>query len=80
MSFRLPINIAGGNMSPRRLATVIKKLREAQGLTQEQLAKKAGLSQAYLSQLEAGDKKHPSLPALKRLARALGVPVGELLE
>jgi transcriptional regulator with XRE-family HTH domain len=44
------------------------------------LAKKAGLSEAYLSQLEAGDKKNPSPPTLKRIARALGVPVAELLE
>jgi transcriptional regulator with XRE-family HTH domain len=49
-------------------------------MTQEQLAMKAGLSQPYLSQLEAGDKGNPSLPLLRKLARALGVPVGELLE
>jgi transcriptional regulator with XRE-family HTH domain len=30
--------------------------------------------------LEAGKKKNPSLDLLKRLARALGVPVTELLE
>lgn len=34
----------------------------------------------YLAELEAGKKKNPSLDVLKRLARALGVPVGELLE
>jgi transcriptional regulator with XRE-family HTH domain len=30
--------------------------------------------------LEAGKRKNPSLPVLKRLAKALGVPVTELLE
>jgi DNA-binding XRE family transcriptional regulator len=84
-SFGLLSNIAGsnisrGNMSPTRLSTVIRKLREAQDMTQEQLAKKAGLSQAYLSQLEGGYKKNPSLPALRKLARALGVPVTKLVE
>ena len=31
----------------------------------------------YVAQLEMGMKKKPSLEILKRLARALGVPVGE---
>jgi transcriptional regulator with XRE-family HTH domain len=49
-------------------------------MTQEQLAKRAGLKQPYVSQLEKGTKKSPTLPALKRIAKALGVPVTELLE
>ena len=67
-------------MSPRKLATVIRKLREARGLTQEELAKRAGIKRPYVSHLESGVRKNPSLPTLKKLARALGVPVGELLE
>jgi transcriptional regulator with XRE-family HTH domain len=34
----------------------------------------------YLADLENGKRTNPSLDVLKRLARALGVPVGELLE
>jgi transcriptional regulator with XRE-family HTH domain len=59
---------------------VVKKMREEQGVTQAQLAKKAGVTEAYVSMIEGGVRKNPSLPILKRLARALGVPVGELLE
>lgn len=59
---------------------MIRRLREAEGLTQETLAKKAGVTQSYIAQLESGLKKSPSLPTLKKLARALGVPVTELLE
>jgi transcriptional regulator with XRE-family HTH domain len=59
---------------------VVKKLREDQGLTQAALAKRAGVTEAYVSMIESGVRKNPSLPTLKRLARALGVPVGELLE
>lgn len=44
------------------------------------LAEKANVPHGYLSELEAGKKKNPSLDVLKKLARALGVPVGELLE
>jgi transcriptional regulator with XRE-family HTH domain len=38
------------------------------------------VSQAYLAELERGTKKNPSLPVLRRLAKALGVPVTALLE
>jgi transcriptional regulator with XRE-family HTH domain len=65
-------------MSPRRLTTVI---RDKMGdMTQAELAKKASLTEAYVSQLLKGKRKNPSLEVLKRLARALGVPVAELLE
>jgi XRE family transcriptional regulator of biofilm formation len=67
-------------MTPRRLATVIRDLREREGMTQIELAKKAKVSQGYLAALETGLKKNPSLPTLRKLARALGVPVTELLE
>ena len=64
-------------MSPQRLGAVIQKLRGK--MTQEKLAKRAKISRGYLAQLEAGHKKNPSLPALKRLAKALGVSLGALL-
>lgn len=49
-------------------------------MTQEELAKRARVTQAYVTHLERGIRKNPSLAVLKRLARALGVPVTELLE
>lgn len=55
-------------------------LPEQKGMTQEQAAKKAGVTKSYVSQLETGLRKNPSLPVLRRLAKALGVPVTELLE
>ena len=58
---------------------MLKALREEKGLTQDALAKRAKLTKPYISQLEGGARKNPSLPALRRLARALGVPVTELL-
>ena len=67
-------------MTPRRLDTMLRQLRTQKHLTQEELAKKARITRSHLSLLEAGHRKNPSLDVLKRLARALGVPVGELLE
>jgi transcriptional regulator with XRE-family HTH domain len=64
----------------KRLGTVLKKLRIAKGLTQEQLGNKVGVSDAYITMLETGARKNPSLDLLERLAKALKVKVGELLE
>jgi transcriptional regulator with XRE-family HTH domain len=58
---------------------VLKALREKKGLSQAEVAKRTGVTRFYVSQLESGLRKNPSLPVLKRLARALGVPVTELL-
>lgn len=58
----------------------LKKFREAQGLTQEQLGKKVGVADAYITMLESGVRQNPSIDLLKRLAKALKVKVGELLE
>lgn len=58
---------------------MIKALREQKGVTQVELAKKARVTQSYVAMLEAGEKKNPSLDVVKRLAKALGVPVTELL-
>ncbi len=68
-------------MTPRtRLGALIKSLRMAAGMNQPELAKKVKVTTAYISALEAGKRRNPSLDVLKEIARALGVPVTELLE
>lgn len=57
----------------------IKDIRVRRKMSQMELAKKAMITQAYLSQLENGKKANPSLKTLSRLASALSVPVQELL-
>jgi transcriptional regulator with XRE-family HTH domain len=66
-------------VSPRQIGKMLKERRERLGLTREQLAKKTKVTTAYVSMLEAGKRKNPSLPVLRRLAKELGVPVTELL-
>jgi len=66
-------------VSPQRIGKMLQDRREATGLTREQLAKKAKVTTAYVSMMEAGKRKNPSLAILQRLAKALGVSVSELL-
>jgi len=59
------------------ISETLRKCRELRGLTQSALAKQAGISPSYLSQLEKG-KRDPKLTLLTRLSNALGIPVGIL--
>jgi transcriptional regulator with XRE-family HTH domain len=58
----------------------IKRLREARGLSQHELAGKAGITQSMVSQVESGSRqgRQLRLDAVVRLAFALQVGVGEL--
>jgi len=67
-------------MAPiRRLTTRLKALRDKRGWSQEQLAKRAGISRGYLARLETG-RHDPTLTMIEKLAKALGVRVTKLLE
>jgi len=56
----------------------LKRVRKAKGLSQYRLAKEAGISREYVRKLEAG-RYDPTVGMLQRLAKALGVPMTELL-
>jgi transcriptional regulator with XRE-family HTH domain len=66
-------------MASKGLDQIIRELREKKGLTQEELAFKAKVTPGYVAQLELGLRKNPSLDVVRRLARALGVRLAELL-
>jgi transcriptional regulator with XRE-family HTH domain len=60
---------------------MVRRLREEKGWTQAELARRARVSQPYLSQIEAGARgKSPGIRIVQHLAKALGVPVTALLE
>ena len=51
----------------------LRRLRETAGLTQEELAEKAGLSAKGISDLERGERKRPYPHTVRSLADALGL-------
>lgn len=53
-----------------QFGAILRDLRTAQGLSQEELAFRAGMSVPYLSDLERG-RSNPSLAMVVDLARAL---------
>lgn len=56
----------------------VRRLRKARGLSQEQLAERAGISVTHMSHIETGNTKL-SLPVLVSLSEALSVPADDLL-
>lgn len=57
---------------------MVRKLREARGLTQDQLAERAGVSATYIGFIERGDNV-PTLTIILQIASALKVRSAELL-
>ena len=64
---------------PSRMATNILALRAEREWSQPHLSRRAKVSQAGVTQRETSARQNPSLPTLRRIAKALGVPIAELL-
>jgi transcriptional regulator with XRE-family HTH domain len=62
-----------------RLAKRLKQLRAKRGLTQADLARRAGVTLSYIGRLEIG-RHDPQLSTLLKLAKALKITVAELLK
>ena len=58
------------------LGARIKELRKRLGISQEELASRAGMHWTYLSDLERG-RQTPTVDVVNRVARALGVTLAE---
>lgn len=65
--------------TPRQMGQTLRRLRAKRGLSQAVVAKRAKLSREYVNKIEAG-RYDPPLSTINALARALRVPVTELLE
>ena len=72
----LPIEAVKRYLDGESLVTL---WREERGLSQRDLATRAGISPAMLNEIERG-KKSPSLSVAKALAKALGVGLDTLFE
>jgi transcriptional regulator with XRE-family HTH domain len=60
------------------LGHAIKAHRTSLGISQEELAQRAGLHRTYVSDLERG-ARNPSIGSIEKIARALQVSAAELL-
>lgn len=58
----------------------IKYYREKINMSKSELARKIGVSPSYITMLENGDKKNPSMEILLKLSNALNVNITELTD
>jgi XRE family aerobic/anaerobic benzoate catabolism transcriptional regulator len=63
----------------RRLGERVRTLRNQRGMSRKALAQHARVSERYLAQMEAG-KGNCSIVLLRRIARAIGLPVTQLVQ
>jgi len=63
----------------KRLAMRLRKIRPERSLTQEALSRRARISRVYLAEIE-GQRRDPSLSIVAKLAKALKVKVGDLVD
>jgi transcriptional regulator with XRE-family HTH domain len=62
-----------------RLQQRLRFLRQQKGLTQEQVAERAGVSYKFYQGVEAGRRPNVGLFTLEKLSKALGVEASELI-
>lgn len=60
------------------LAQNVRLLRDAMGISQDELAHRSGLHRTYVGGIERGER-NISLSSLSKLSAALGVPAAKLL-
>lgn len=56
----------------------VRQAREAANQRQEDLARATGINQSTISRIENGEIQQPRKRTMRKLARALGVPVERL--
>ena len=64
----------------KTIAATVREAREKTGLTQEDLAKKAGLSTSGYIKIENGTTKNPEAGSINKISKALGINPKKLLD
>lgn len=61
------------------IAKNIRKLRNKIGISQDKLSKLADVSFHTITKIEAGETPNPTIDTVKKIAKALGVGVDDLI-
>ena len=63
-----------------KIGEKIKKFREEKKMSKSELARKINVSPSYITMLENGNKTNPSSDVIFKIAIALGITIGDLLD
>lgn len=62
-----------------KLGKNLKRIRTAKGISQGEIGRILGVDKGFVSNIENG-KTNPTLATITKLAKAVGVSVGELMK
>lgn len=68
------------NAKGDKLMCRIDVIRKRRGLSYAELARKTGLTTAYIRFLAKGERKNPSLSVMQKIAEALGEPLSSVFK
>ena len=63
----------------QKLGKNLKRIRTEKGISQGDIVRSMGMDRAFVSNIENG-KTNPTLATIAKLAKAVGVSVGELMK
>lgn len=63
----------------QKLGQNLKRIRKEKGISQGDIVRKLGMPKSFVSNIENG-KTNPTLATIAKLAKAIGVSVGELMK
>ena len=61
------------------IADNLRKARKKKGLSQDKLAREAGVAYNTVVKIESGENKNPTIDTLRSIARALDISVDNLI-
>lgn len=62
------------------IADNVRKARKKAGLSQDKLAREAGVAYNTVVKIESGENKNPTIETLRSIAKALDVSVDEIIK
>ncbi len=62
-----------------KLGKNLKRIRTAKGISQGEISRKLEVDKSFVSNIENG-KTNPTLATIAKIAKAIGVSVGELMK
>lgn len=62
-----------------KLGKNLKRIRTAKGISQGEISRKLSVDKSFVSNIENG-KTNPTLATIAKIAKAIGVSVGELMK
>lgn len=69
--------MVGKKRKSNNFGEAVREARTANGLTQEELASRAGLDRSYIGGVERGER-NPTLSVIERIAEGIGISLPEL--